>query len=184
MAGTVSLRTFVCLLRGINVGRSPRIAMSDLRALCEKLGWRDVRTYIQSGNIVLRSAREPRQLEADLEAAVPGRFGVSPAVIVRGAEEWAEYAATNPFVEEARVNPNLVMLAVSKTSLAETVLTQLEPRVGSEVLARVGDVLWIHYAGGSGKSRLTPGTLDKAAGSPVTTRNWRTVLSLRDLAQQ
>jgi uncharacterized protein (DUF1697 family) len=133
---------------------------------------------------VLRSAREPCYLEADLEAALPDRFGVAPAVIVRGAEEWSEYAAANPFFEEARVNPNLVMLAVSKSPLAEKAQTQLEPRLGSERLARVGDVLWIYFAGGSGKSRLTPETLDKAAGSPVTTRNWRTVLSLRDLAQQ
>lgn len=64
----------------------------------------------------------------------------------------------------------------------ESAVARLRERATVEQIERSGDALWIHFAGGSGRSKLTPALLDRAAGSPVTTRNWRTVLKLEDLA--
>ena len=174
--------TYIALLRGINVGSSNRVPMDRLRAVCAELGWRDIRTYIQSGNVVFKSTADRRTLEDQLERAMPQMFGVAPAVIVRDDAEWASLAVQNPFAKEGRHAPNLVMLALSKRAPVPTALDTLQARAGSERVERVGDAFWIFFAEGSGKSKLTPAFLDRAIGSPVTTRNLNTVLKIADLA--
>lgn len=175
-------RTCIALLRGINVGRSTRIPMMELRTLCEEIGWRDVRTYIQSGNVIFQSGKDASQLEVELEAALPGTFGVTASVIVVTADALAEHARANPFPEESAATPQHVMLALSKAPPADDALDRLRERAGTERLERVDDALWIHYPDGAGRSRLTPGMFDRAVGSPVTTRNWRTVEKLTELS--
>lgn len=181
---------FVALLRGINVGGRKTVPMADLRSLCADLGWRDVRTYIQSGNVVFHADADPRpeeleaELEATLEAAIQRSFGFPVTVLVRGTGDWARYVAGNPFPEASRDEPSLVMLALSRAPAAPGVLDVLRERaVGRERVELVDDALWIHYAGGAGRSKLSPGLLDRLLGSPVTTRNWRTVLRLQELLE-
>lgn len=175
--------TYIGLLRGINVGSSTRVPMDRLRTLCEEIGWQDVRSYIQSGNIVFRSTSGRQALEDQLERALPQAFGITPAVVVRNSTDWAAIAALNPFVEEARQSPNRVMLAISKRPPAPAALESLQARAGSERIARTGDAIWIYYADGAGRSKLTPAVLDRVVGSPVTTRNLNTVLKLASLAR-
>lgn len=176
-------RTFVALLRGINVGGSTRIPMAGLRTLCESLGWQDVQTYIQSGNVIFRTAARAPRLAQQLEAELPGAFGVDARVIVRTAEDWHAYAQGNPFTEEAQHSPNLVMLALARDTPAPDAVERLRERASRERIERAGDALWIHYPDGAGRSRLTPGLLDRAVGSATTTRNWRTVTKLDELAR-
>ncbi len=122
--------TFIALLRGINVSGRNQLPMAELRSLCAGLGWGDVRSYIQSGNLVFGADADPASLEAGLEQAISRRFGLSIPVLVRAAADWPGYVAANPFPDASRTEPNLVMLA-----------------------------------------------------SPVTTRNWRTVLKLAEIAR-
>lgn len=179
----MSLSSFIALLRGINVG-GVRVPMPELRSLCEERGWADVQTYIQSGNVLFRAQGEPARLEEELEEAVERRFGFSVSVLVRSADEWPAYVQGNPFQEESRSEPNLVMLAFSKEPPKSDAADLLQERAaGGERVVRVGDALWIHFASGSARSKLTPALLDRLAGSPVTTRNWRTVLKLEELAR-
>lgn len=173
----------VALLRGINVGGRNRVPMAELRALCGELGWADVETYIQSGNLVFSSGDGPARLEAELERAIERRFGLAIPVLVRTAAQWAAYAASNPFPEATEAEPNLVMLALSKAAPAPDAVAALQPRAADgERIVRTGDALWIYFAGGAGRSKLTPAVLDRLVGSPVTTRNWRTVVRLAELA--
>lgn len=173
----------IALLRGINVAGRNRIPMAELRALCADIGWREVRTYIQSGNVVYAADRGPDDHERELTAAIARRFGLEVPVIVRTAEAWARYTASNPYPKASRIEPNLVMLTVCGASPAEDAEDHLLSRAADgERIARIGDALWIHYAGGSGRSKLSPAVLDRAVGSPVTTRNWRTVLKLAEMA--
>jgi uncharacterized protein (DUF1697 family) len=181
--GPEALPKFIALLRGINVGGHNRVPMAELRALCGGLGWAAVRTYIQSGNVVFRAARPAPDLEAGLEAAIESRFGLAIPVVVRPATRWEIYAAANPFPAESGVTPNLVMLGLSKAPPASGAVDRLREHVaGGEAVDRSGDALWIRYDRGAGRSRLTPALLDRAVGSPVTLRNWRTVLRIREMA--
>lgn len=174
--------SYIALLRGVNVGGRNMVPMAGLRELCTGLGWADVRTYVQSGNVVFRAAAAARTLETQLERALVRQFELSVAVIVRSAADWQSYVDANPFEAESQREPNLVMLALAKRRPDADAVALLEARATGERIARTGDALWIHYANGAGRSKLTPGLLDRSVGSPVTTRNWRTVLKLRELA--
>ncbi|HMO56918.1 MAG TPA: DUF1697 domain-containing protein [Roseiflexaceae bacterium] len=169
----------IALLRGINVGGRNRMPMADLRTICEQLGWQEVQTYIQSGNVVFRSAELPAADEALLERAIAQRFQLHIPVIVRNAATWAAYAANNPFMAESHEVPSHVMLALAKEPLRSATAEELQEQArDGERLVAVGEALWIYYSAGAGRSRLSPALLDRYAGSPVTTRNWRTVLQI------
>jgi uncharacterized protein (DUF1697 family) len=178
------MNQYIALLRGINVGGHKLVPMVELRTVCSELGWEDVQTYIQSGNVVFRADAATADLEADLEEAIRDRFGFRAPVLVRKAEAWSAYLDGNPYREAAASEPNLVMLALARTAPGPAVLAALLERASAgERVAMVGDGFWVHYAGGAGPSRLSPGLLDRVVGSPVTTRNWRTVVKLHELAR-
>jgi uncharacterized protein (DUF1697 family) len=177
--------TFIALLRGINVSGHNKIPMAELRPMCTELGWGDVQTYIQSGNLVFTAGDAPAALESELERAIERRFGLLIPVIVRAATDWPAYVKSNPFPEACEKEPNAVMLALSKAPPKADAETGLRERATyGERIVRVGDALWIHFSNGVAKSKLSPGLLDRLVGSPVTTRNWRTVLKLGELAGQ
>lgn len=179
------LSVFIALLRGINVSGRNQMAMAELRSLCLELGWMNVTTYIQSGNVLFQAAGAPARLEDELEQAIDRRFGLSIPVLVRRAAEWPTYISLNPYPEASRREPNRVMLALSKFLPNEHAVEGLRERaVDGEQIAQAGGALWIHYASGAGRTKLTPALLDRLVGSPVTTRNWRTVLKLDELCRQ
>jgi uncharacterized protein (DUF1697 family) len=175
----------IALLRGINVGGHNRVPMPALRTLCEELGWGDVQTYIQSGNVVFRASTPLSDVAGMLEQAIVRRFQLTIPVIVRDAADWAAYIEGNPFPAASRDEPKLVMLALSKQEPAPGAAKLLQERAsGDERIEQVGDALWIHYAAGVAGTKLSPGLLDRVVGSAVTTRNWRTVQKLGELAGQ
>lgn len=173
----------IALLRGINVSGQNKVPMAELRALCAELGWQGVETYIQSGNVVFRSEAPAERLEAELEEGIKGRFGLSIAVLVRDAAAWRGYVDANPFPDASRDEPNRVMLALSKAPPRPDAAAKLGERAtAGEQLTLAGGALWAYYPAGAGASKLTPALFDRLAGSPVTARNWRTVLKLAELA--
>jgi uncharacterized protein (DUF1697 family) len=173
----------VALIRGINVGGRNIVPMAELRDACGQAGCADVQTYIQSGNVIVRSAAPPHDLETMIEQVLKTRFNVNADVLVRSAAEWLDYIRHNPFEKESIDEPALVMLALCKATPRPDAVDQLRSRAASgEIIEQVGSAIWIHYPAGAGRSKLSPGLLDRFAGSPVTTRNWRTVLKLGELA--
>ncbi len=172
----------VALLRGINVGGKNQLPMAELREVGTALGWKDVQTWIQSGNLVFRAAGQPSALERALEAAIAEHFGIEIPVMVRTAREWQTCLGENPFPKASASEPGLVMLALSKAPLAGGAAAALQGRAANgERVQEAGGALWIHFPEGSGRSRLSPSLMDRLAGSPVTTRNWRTVVKLGEL---
>jgi uncharacterized protein (DUF1697 family) len=171
----------VALLRGINVGGRV-LPMAGLRDLCAGLGWQDVRSYIQSGNVVFTSARPTAALEAELEAAIESRFGMTVPVVVRTARQWAAYLDNNPFPEAAEAEPRWLLLLVAKQKPAAGVEQAIAERgTFGEQAGRAGDGLWILFPKGVGTSKLSPGVIDRFTGSPGTTRNHRTVAKLKEM---
>jgi uncharacterized protein (DUF1697 family) len=172
----------LALLRGINVGGTRKVPMARLRELCAGLGWADVATYIQSGNVIFSAIGEPAALERALEEAIAGEFGFDVAVIVRSAAEWRLYPPDNPFPEAARDEPNRLMLHLAKHPPASGAEEAIAAKAAAgERVRRAGHALWIHYPAGAGTTKITPSLLDRAAGSPVTARNWRTVITLMEM---
>jgi uncharacterized protein (DUF1697 family) len=175
--------TFIALLRGINVTGRNKIPMAELRALCADLGWADVQSYIQSGNLLFQADATPVELEAELEGAIKRQFGHTISIIVRAAANWPAYVRGNPFPEASASAPNRVMLALAKARPKPDAVANLRQRAaGGEQIVQVGDALWFDYANGMANTKLTPALLDRLVGSPVTARNWNTVLKLNELA--
>src|SRR5687767_7485255 len=102
--------THIALLRGINLGPSRRVAMADLRALCERLGYEGVRTLVNSGNVVLTGEGSPRKLEQELEKAIAAELGMEVPVVVRTRDELADVVERNPF-PEAEAEPKRVQVS-------------------------------------------------------------------------
>jgi uncharacterized protein (DUF1697 family) len=165
----------------VNVG-GRKLPMAELRALCGEIGWANASTYIASGNLLFTADGERGALESRLEQAIAARFAMDVPVIVRTVDEWALYAPSNPFPDAARETPNLLMLLVPKREPAAGAVESLTAKAApGERIARAGDALWIHFAGGSARSKLTPSLIDRAIGSPATSRNYRTVLKLDEM---
>ncbi|MEA3033737.1 MAG: hypothetical protein QOH86_1753 [Sphingomonadales bacterium] len=173
---------FVALLRAVNVG-GRTLPMAALREWCEaELGWEAVKTYIQSGNIVFEAKGKAEALEAALEKAIEKQFGFQAPAMVRTASEWRTLLAANPFPNESEAEPNRVFLGVPKGAPAAGAAERIAAKAaaGERVEAAAG-ALWFHYPEGAGASKLTPALIDRAAGCPVTARNWRTATKLAEM---
>lgn len=176
-------RACVALLRGINVGGKHKLPMAELRSVLAKAGCSSVRTYIQSGNVVLRSNFPTAELGDHLRRVIEDRLGFATPVMVRSSAEWSRYVDSNPFSVEASENAGHVLLVLSEDAPDPSAPAELASAatLGERVELR-GDAIWIHFAGGIARSKLSSALLDRRIGSPTTARNWRTVLKLQDLA--
>ena len=171
----------VALLRAVNVGRR-KLPMAELRETCAELGWDQVSTYIQSGNVLFSAKGRSAALEAELERAIGHRFALEVPIMVRTAAAWSDLRSKNPFPDVAREAPNRLMLLVSKSPpLAGAEAAIMARAAPGEQVRRAGDAIWIHYADGVGRSRLTPSFIDRAIGSAATARNYRSVSKLEEL---
>lgn len=173
----------IALLRAVNVGGRNAVPMADLKALLAKLGLRDARTLLQSGNVAFSGdGRTDAQLEALLEAETEKRFGVRPDYFVRTAQEWRQLVARNPFPRAARDDPShLVVMVFKQAPSAKDVAALRAAIAGPEVVESVGKQVYITYPAGIGTSKLTVAAIESTLGTRGTGRNWNTVLKLAAL---
>jgi uncharacterized protein (DUF1697 family) len=172
----------VALLRGVNVGGHRRVPMADLRDLATGLGFGDVATYVASGNLVYATDLGPAAAAAGLAGAIERRFGFPVDVVARTAAQWGRHAKGCPFPAAAAREPGRVLLVLSRDAPSRDGVAALAGwAAAGERVASAAGAVWIHYAGGVGRSKLTPALLDRLLGSPCTARNWTTVVALRAL---
>jgi uncharacterized protein (DUF1697 family) len=171
----------VALLRAVNVG-GRKLPMADFRAQIATLGWQNVATYIQSGNVVFDAGCSPAEAETAIEALIRKHHGYEAPAIVRTREQWAEYPGGNPFPEAARDTPNFLLMLVAKEKIKADAAELIQARAtAGEQVRKVGEALWIHFPRGSGTSKITPALIDKAIGSTATSRNYRTICTLLEM---
>src|SRR5215472_3559747 len=178
---------YVALLRGINVGGHNKVAMADLRQIATDLGYTDVSTYIQSGNLLFAADEgNTASLGAALERSIAERLSVRPVVVVISAAELAQVIADNPFPEAP--NPRLVHAVFRNHDHSESALDAIAAAVaaaqasGSRDEAEViGRTLFLHTPDGIGRSELGAKLTASAAQPGGTARNWATVTKLMEL---
>lgn len=178
---------YVALLFAVNVpGR--KVPSRALRELAGELGFAHARTVVNSGNLVVApgasGASGPDDVARLLRAGVSERFGVDASVAVLTAERLRKIVRGNPFPDDARERPAALLVLVGETPVDPDGAAALEARPGSERAAVANGVLYVAYPDGIGRSKLTTPVLTKAAGTPVTGRNWNTVTRLLDLAEE
>lgn len=175
----------VALLRGVNVGGRGKLAMADLRAEAESLGHQQVRTYIQSGNLVFAATcPDPQAVGEELRRALEQTMGAAPAVVVRTHADLVAVVDDNPFAE--RDVAHLHVAFASGTEDALVPITDLEPYAPEEAVA-VGRQIYLYLPGGVGRSKLAADLGRRGLGGPgrdATMRNWRTVTKLVEMAEE
>lgn len=178
------MTTHIGLLRAVNLAGRNKIGMADLRALLATLGMQDVRTLLQSGNVVFRSdVHTPTQLERLLENAAATRLGVETDFFVRTAADWKTVIAGNPFPKEADRDPgHLLVVFLKEAPDPEDVRALQRAITGREVVRAKGRHAYIVYPDGVGRSRLTSALMERKLGTRGTARNWNTVLKVGALA--
>jgi uncharacterized protein (DUF1697 family) len=174
--------TYVALLRSVNVAGHGRLAMADLQRSFREIGHADVSTYIQTGNVIFRSAnRSAKSLAADIEERLRIDFGESPAVILRTASEIVQVAETSPYpkkgADPSRHHVTFLATAPSKSTLAAF----SPPASGRDELTIIGREVYIHTPDGYGNTKLNGTLLERRLGVTSTTRNWNTVRTLSEL---
>lgn len=179
---------FVALLRGVNVGGHKKVPMAELRAVADGLGWADVATYVQSGNLVFRASGAAPAHSAALTRALAERFGFEVPVAVRDAATWRALAAGGVFPDAEAARPKALHVGVTAGALVKptaAMVTAFAPYCtrGEQVAAR-GGALWIDFADGLARTKLSPAVLDRVVGAPVTLRNWNTVTALAELLER
>ena len=177
--------TWICLLRAVNLGSRNKVNMPALRQMLTDAGFHEVRTYVQSGNVVLRTPmRSPRKVAEAVRTVVAEHFGVDTPVLVRTADELAAVVAWNPFPDESATQPQKVYVvhldADPDPAHVETLLTQdWQP---DQVAVQGRDIV-IAYGEGLHKSRLERSTALRRLTADATARNWRTLQACLDLAR-
>ena len=174
------MATYIALLRGINVGGRSSLPMKELAGLLEELGCENVRTYIQSGNVVLESNEKTLVLAEKIRAAIKKQRGFEPEALLLTVKELQEAIANNPF-PQAQDDPKAVHFGFLATKPVKPNLEKLESlKKESEEFHLIGKVFYLYAPEGVGRSKLAAAS-EKAIGVAMTDRNWRTVCKLREM---
>ena len=164
---------FVVLLRAVNVGGTGKLPMGDLKRLCEKAGFRNVRTYIASGNVVAERDGREAEAKAALEAELRAYAGKPVGVIFRTAAEMAEVVANNPFPGRAA---NATVAIFLDRAPAHDALKEFRGQANEEIRLSAREI-YVHYPDGIGRSKLRIPAADGG-----TARNMNTVAKLAAMA--
>ncbi len=179
------MTVFIILFRGINVGGHQKVRMDELKALLVALGFRDVVSYIQSGNIVCSSDdADAAHVQKCIEESFEKKFGFSVAVVVRTSDELRAIIEKNPFQDQPDKELKWIVvmfLITHPDTTAREVL--LKTYSGPEEIFVLGQEVYIYYADGIGRSKLSNSLLEKRLKTVGTARNWNTIMKLQELVQ-
>jgi uncharacterized protein (DUF1697 family) len=169
------MASLIALLRAVNVGGTGKLPMSELKAMCEELGFSDVRTYIASGNVVFASRKSEAAVKAALEKRLEAYAGKPVGVLVRTAEEMAQILADNPFPKLA---PNRTMAVFLDRAPPADTLAGVRGQKDEKIKLGRREI-YVHYGDGMGRSKLVI-----PAAKLGTARNMNTVATLAKMAAE
>ncbi len=183
------MSAYIALLRGINVSGQKSILMADLKKLFESLKFTDVKTYIQSGNVVFTCAKAPKggdqEMAAMIETAIAKQYAFQVPVIVRTAEELAAVLAANPFRKLKLLEKERVYVSyLSETPGKEGVKKLEAVKSDFDEIRLKGREVYILCRGGYGETVFSNALMEKCLGVKSTTRNLETTQKLVDMAQE
>ena len=171
----------IALLRGVNLGSHNRVKMAELREVLTRAGYEDVRTLVNSGNVVLTSPEAPAAVERDVARLLADELGVDTPVMVRTRDELADVIARCPYPEADERPKHVHVTFLNGEVHGERVATLKEMDFGEEAFEVSGRELFAWHPNGLGRSELAK-ELAKGAGPDGTSRNWNTVTKLLALA--
>ena len=181
-----TMTTFITILRGINVSGQKKIRMDELKTILEKLKFQNIRTYIQSGNIIFKDGENnPGELVKKIENAIFDNYGFQVPVIIRDYEQLLKIKGNNPFLKQK--DNDITKLYVTflagepQKEYAEQINTFNDP-VDKFIIK--GTEIYLFCPGGYGKTKLSNSFFERKLKITATTRNWKTVNKLVEIAEK
>src|SRR5215469_9831858 len=177
---------YIAMLRGINIGPHKRMKMDKLRASCEALGFEAVKTYIQSGNIVFRAGKlRPEALSKKLEERIVRDFGFSSEIIIRSKEELEQVVTGNPLLRERALDQSKLHVVFAREAPSPAAIRKLESlTLEPDKMRHAGKEIYFYFPNGVSGSSLWKHPLDRVLEVPSTMRNWRTAMTLSEMATE
>jgi uncharacterized protein (DUF1697 family) len=176
------MNTFIALLRGINVGGHNKLPMRELVRLLESIGLSNVKTYIQSGNVVFQTQQDAQaKLTEEISTAIGQSHGFTPQVMLLSLKDLTTAVAQNPY-PRATQEPKTLHFYFLESSPPQPDLTALEMlKTEQERFKLINNVFYLYAPDGIGRSKLAA-KVERALGVATTARNWRTVSKVMDMA--
>jgi uncharacterized protein (DUF1697 family) len=170
--------TYIAILRGINVSGSKKLPMAELRDLLSNLNLSNVKTYIQSGNAVFTSNEKgQKKLENQISEAIKKKYDYDVPVLVKTIEQWKKAMANNPFTAEDISKQAITFLA----SIPEETTIDIDSK--DDQFQIIASEVYLYCPNGFGRSKLTNNLFERKLKTQATTRNWKTINKLLEMAE-
>ena len=174
------MKTYIILLKGINVGGHKKVPMTELRELLNKSGFEDVQTYIQSGNIILKSSEKPNLIEKKIHEAILTHFGFEVSVLVKTRDDLKCIFDDSPFSEDKKKASYFMMLHDIPDD--HLVKEASEKVYEGEEYQIIKDCIYYYSAKGFGKSKFNANFFERKLNTFATARNYNTMVKLLSLS--
>jgi uncharacterized protein (DUF1697 family) len=171
---------FVALLRGINVGGNKPVKMARLQTLLEKWGFENVKTYLQSGNVIFKaSKRRPEHLSRTIEEKIHTEFGFSVTVFILPSEELGNTIDENPFTMTKGIDlTKLHVTFLSETPQLPGIKKLLSTPAEPDEIQYRKKRIYLYCSNGYGRTKLSNNMIERTLSVSATTRNWKTINEL------
>ena len=177
------MATYVAILRGINVSGHKIIKMERLRAAFEQIGFAQVKTYVQSGNVIFETSEPSAGLAAKIEKKILSEFGFDVPVLTKSSKEMMDIVKRNPFLKDASIDQSKLHVTFLSDDPPRNTLEFLEPlAAGAEQVRIVDRAVYLYCPNGYGNTKLTNTAIEKKLSCRATTRNWATTNKLLEMA--
>jgi len=180
------MHTYIALLRGINVSGQKKILMADLKKLFEEMGFRDIKTYIQSGNVIFESKEKHSEtaLAAQIARAVKNKYGFEVPVLVKDLAAWKQAIVQNPFLKEKNINPEKLHITfLAEQPAAENIEKIKKTPFPPDRFEWKGKEIYLHCPDRYGETKFSNKFFENKLKVQATTRNWKTVNKLLEMAE-
>lgn len=177
------MKRYISMLRGINVSGQKQVRMAELKSMYKSLGLGNVQTYVQSGNVVFDSkGQDPVKLGKSIEAQIQETFGFSVPILIRSADDFRRILESHPFKNEDLVRVLVTFLYEPPEQSKLDDLSRYEDKVDRFALGE--QEIYLFCPGGYGRSKLSNTFFERKLGVTATTRNWKTVNTLYEMAKE
>lgn len=175
---------YVAMLRGINVSGHNTMKMEELRASFGALGFRGVKTYVQSGNVIFEAAKgSATKLSAQIGARIQRDYGFRISIVVKTPKELENVIKNNPFAKLKSVDPSKLHVTFLAEPATKDALRKLEAlALGPDQIRVDGSEIYLHCPDGYGRTKLSNAAIERVLSVTATTRNWKTVNTIFEMA--
>ncbi len=179
------MKTYISLLRGINIGGHKKIKMDSLRENFSSLGYSNIKTYIQSGNIVFCSREEDKtKLETEISSMIMDKYGFDVPVLVLNSDEINEVIANNPFANSTNHNKDFIHITFLSKEVKDINNLEIESKKESEDEYKIiNKAIYLYLPKGYGNTKIHNNFFEKLLKTQATTRNWKTCLELLEMSK-